>query len=127
MCECADGPAAARWPPGCTAFDISAGIDDEDGMDTLLRAIDRADDGGLAYPRLLVEHALDVLGKHIEAVGRDDHFLLAAFDEQPPLRVALADVAGMQPPLAIENALRVGSWELGVVGRWDWASGVSAT
>ena len=87
-------------------------------MHALLRAFDRADDRGLAYAGLLVEHALDVLGKDVEAVGRDDHFLLAALDEQPPLRVALADVPGVQPALAVEDAVGVGSLGLGVVGRW---------
>src|SRR4030095_6158905 len=86
-------------------IDIGPGIDDEDGMDPLLRAIDRADDSGLAYPGLLVEHAPDVLGKHIEAVGRDDHFLLAALDEQPSLFVTFPDVAGVEPAFAVEHAV----------------------
>ena len=112
-----------RVGPPDHRIDIGPGIDDEDGMDPLLRAIDRGDDSGFAYPRLLVEHALDVLGKHIEAVGRDDHFLLAALDEQTPLCVALADVPCMEPPLTIENAIRFGRWELGVVGRRELGVG----
>ena len=95
---------------------------DEHGVHALLRAVDGADDGGLADAGLLVEHAFDVLGKDVETVRRDDHFLLAALDEQTPLRVALADVAGVQPPVAVEDAVAgllgwLGFWALGVSAR----------
>src|SRR5262245_43781077 len=98
--------------------DVGAGIENEYGVDTFLRAIYRANDRRLAHARLLVEHALDVLGKDVEPVRRDDHFLLAALDEQPPLCVPLADITGMQPTFCVEWPLRVGNWELGVVGSW---------
>ena len=48
-------------------------------------------------PGMLVQHALDVLGKDVEPLGRDDHFLLAAADVQRPAGVELADVAGVEP------------------------------
>ena len=48
-------------------------------------------------PGICVQHALDVLGKDVEPLGRDDHFLLAAADEQLAVGVELADVAGVEP------------------------------
>src|SRR5688500_3300484 len=102
-------------------IDVRARIDDQHSVDALLRGIDRADNGRLANAWLLVEHSLDVLGKHIEAVGRDDHFLLAPLDEQTPLRIAFTNVAGVQPAVGVEWSLCVGSWELGV---GSWALGV---
>jgi hypothetical protein len=76
-------------------IDIRPWIDDEHRMHPFLCAIDCADDCRLAYTGLLIEHALDVLGKHVEAVGRDDHLFLATLDEQSALFVTLADVACM--------------------------------
>src|SRR5439155_717754 len=45
----------------------------------------------------LIHHALDVLRKDVEAFGRDDHFLLAAADEELAVRTDLSDVAGVEP------------------------------
>jgi hypothetical protein len=104
---CAGDPAAARWPGGtwrpgrCPASSTS----------TRARAPPPVpatwpDDRRLAHAGTAVEHPLDVLGEHVEPLGRDDHLLLAALDEQPPLRVALADVAGVQPALRVDGAVR---------------------
>ena len=46
---------------------------------------------------LLVQRALDVLRKDVQPFRRHDHFLLAPADEQPPVGVELADVAGVEP------------------------------
>jgi len=45
----------------------------------------------------MVEHALDVLWKDVQAFWRDDHFLLAAADVQLSVFRELADVAGVEP------------------------------
>ena len=73
--------ARARWPPSVAA-----------------------DHRRFRTPSTVVRHALHVVGEHVEALGRDDHLLLAPADEQPPLRVQLADVAGVQPALGVDHA-----------------------
>ena len=53
--------------------------------------------------RHALEHPLHVVGEHIQPLRRHNHFLLAAPDEEAPLRVELTDVAGVQPPLRVAN------------------------
>ena len=98
-------------PRICLADDrihLRACIDDEHRVHALLCPVDGADDRRLPDSGLLVEHTLHIFGKDVEAVRRHDHFLLAALDEQPSLRVALADVSCVQPAFAVEHALCVG-------------------
>ena len=55
-------------------------------------------------PGSCVEHPLDVLRKDVQPFRRDDHFLLAAADEQLPVGVELADVAGVKPAVLERRA-----------------------
>ena len=105
-CGCADDPAAARWRLATTASASAPGSSTSTACTRSSRRPRHADDRRLAHARLLVEHALDVFGKDVQPLGRDDHFLLAALDEHAPLRVALADVAGVQPAVRVERAAR---------------------
>src|SRR6185503_21117558 len=71
-----------------------------------------------AHAGRLVQHALDVLGKDVQPLGRHDHLLLAALDEDTSLLVAFADVPGMEPAVAVEDCatgirLGFGIWGLG--------------
>src|SRR5207249_6844151 len=61
-----------------------------------------------------VEDPLNVFGEHVEAFRGDDHFLLAASDEQLAIGTDLANVAGMEP------AVLEGSG--GLLGRVEIAS-----
>ena len=79
------------------AVGLDAGLEHEHGVHALLAALPRADDRDVAHAGHGRDHALHVLGKDVQPLGRDDHFLLAALDEQPALRVELADVAGVEP------------------------------
>src|SRR5688572_18567132 len=54
-----------------------------------------ADNGRLDHARLTVNSALDVVRKDVQPFRRDNHFFLAALDEQTAVRVFLANVAGM--------------------------------
>ena len=58
-----------------------------------------SDDRRLANARQLrSERLLHVLRKDLQALGRDDHFLLASADDQMAvLVVQFADVAGVEP------------------------------
>ena len=73
-------------------------------MDPLFAADAQSDDARVLDARLREERALDVLGKDVESLRRDDHFLLAALDEQPAVRVELADVAGVEPAVLERRA-----------------------
>ena len=85
---------------------VSVGVrlENEHCVNSFFCAIHRTDDRGFAHARLRIKCALDVLGKDVQPVGPHDHFLLAAFDEQATLRVALADVAGVQPAVGVEDS-----------------------
>src|SRR5262245_2729565 len=87
-------------------------LEHEHGVNTFFGAIRHTDDGGVANTRELVERALDVLWEDVESLGRYDQFLLAPFDEQSTVAVALADVAGMQPSFGVD--WRIGSDHCGV-------------
>ena len=66
-------------------------------MHALFRSDRHADDRRVAHAGNRVEHALDVLGKDVQPLGRDDHFLLAPADEELAVLADLADVAGVKP------------------------------
>ena len=66
-------------------------------MNALLAVDAQADDAGVGDAGLREQRALDVFRKDVRALRRDDHFLLAALDQQPARRVELADVAGVEP------------------------------
>ena len=80
-------------------------LEHERRVNTFFGAIGHADDGGIANTWDLVERALDVLGEDVQSLGRHNHFLLAPFDEQSTVAVALADVAGMQPPFGVDRRI----------------------
>ena len=95
----------------------------QDCVHVLLAAIRDADDRGIAHAWQFVQHPLDVLGEHVEPLGRHDHFLLAALDENAPLVVTLSYIAGMEPAVTVEHGgirdrgsgigLGFGAWDLG--------------
>ena len=58
---------------------------------------------GLGDPAGLLEVVLDVGGREVLAAGRDDDVLLAAGDRQVAVVVELAEVAGVQPAVAVER------------------------
>ena len=72
-------------------------LEHQRNLHTLFAVLRHADGRGLFDAWHGVDDALDVLGKDVEPFRRDDHFLLAAADEQPSLRVELTDIAGMKP------------------------------
>ncbi len=82
---------------------VRAGVEHHHRVDAFLAAVRDADDRRFADARHLVEHALDVLGKDVQPLGRHDHFLLAPLDEDAALVVALADVAGVEPAVGVED------------------------
>ena len=53
----------------------------------------------LAHAALPVEHALHVLGKHVEPRRRDDHLLLSTAHREPPLLIHRPDVPRPQPAI----------------------------
>ena len=61
--------------------------------------IGAADHGGFGDAGMRDQHALD-LGRIDVLAARDDHVLLAVVDEEMPVGVARADVAGMIPAVA---------------------------
>jgi len=75
-------------------------------MDPLLDPVRHPYDRRFADARKIVEDALDVFGKDVQPVRRDDHFLLASLDKDPALLVAFADVAGVEPAVGVENRLQ---------------------
>ena len=54
----------------------------------------------LAHLALQEQHAFDARWRHIVSARIDDHVLLAVGDLQIALGIDLADVAGVQPPVA---------------------------
>ena len=80
-------------------IDVGAGIDDQHRVHPFVAAAacPQADDRRLAHARQLVQHLLHILGEDVQPLGRDDHFFLAAADEQLAVGADLADVAGVEP------------------------------
>ena len=56
--------------------------------------------------RLHVQHPFDVIGKDVQPLRSDNHFLFPALDEHTAFGILLSDVAGMEPSLGIEGAAR---------------------
>ncbi len=71
---------------------LGAGVENQHRMHAI-----RPDHRGVAHARLLLQHALHVLGKNVEPLRRHDHFLLAAQDAQLAVVLQLADIAGVEP------------------------------
>ena len=63
-----------------------------------------ADDCGFPNAGLRVQRLLDVLGKHVQPFGRDDHLLLAAAYAQLSAAVDLADVTRVEPAILERRA-----------------------
>ena len=59
-----------------------------------------ADQDGLRHERALLQPQLDRRGRDVLAAGRDDEVLLAVGDRQVAVGVEVADVAGVEPPVA---------------------------
>src|ERR671935_213872 len=57
----------------------------------------------LTDQRVLLEQALDVGRRHVLAAGGDDQLLLAVHDPQVAVLVQLADVAGVQPAVLVDQ------------------------
>ena len=72
----------SRWRPDDGA-DVGAGVEHQHGVDALFAVDRQADDAGVLHAGLGEQRALDVLGKDVEPLRRDDHLLLAALDQQP--------------------------------------------
>ena len=89
--------ARARWRR------VGARLEQQHRVHAFLGPLGHADDRRLAHAGKRVEHALDVLRKDVQSFRRHDHFLLATLDEDTPVRVALADVAGMQPAVVVDG------------------------
>ena len=90
-------------------LDVRARLEDEHRVDALLAVDVEADDAGVPHAGLREQRALDVFRKDVEALRRDDHFLLAALDEEPARRVELADVAGVEPAVLERRGCFAGS------------------
>ena len=60
-------------------------LDDERNLHALFAVLRDADGRGVLYARHGIHDALDVFGKDVEPFRRDDHFLLAAADEEAAL------------------------------------------
>src|SRR6266566_2311228 len=70
---------------------------DDHGHDFLAEPlVGHADDGGLGHGRVGVQHVLDLARVHVVPAA-DDELLLPADDEQEPVLVEVAEVAGVQP------------------------------
>ena len=76
---------------------IDAFFQDERSMHSLATVMRDPNDGGISHTGDLIKHALDVLGKDIQAVGRDDHLFLSAANGQTAEFVKTADIAGPKP------------------------------
>ncbi len=66
-------------------------------MYTFFPANRHADDRGIANAADTIQHPLDVFGKDVQPLGRDDHFLLAPADEQRAVGPDFADVTRVEP------------------------------
>ena len=56
-----------------------------------------SDHGGIPHAGLAIQHTFHILGKDVQAFGRDDHFLLAAEDGEFAVFVEASDIAGIEP------------------------------
>ena len=72
-------------------------VEHEHRVNSFLAVHLEADYGGVLHARLLQERSLDVFGKDVEALRRDDHLLLAALDQEAARSVEFADVARVEP------------------------------
>ena len=72
-------------------------------MNALLAFDAQADHGRVLHARLRQQRPLDILREHVQSLRRDDHFLLAALDQQPAVGIELADVAGVKEAVRVER------------------------
>ena len=79
--------------------EIGPGVHHEHRVHALAGPVLHAHHRRLANARHPVQHPLHIVGEHVEAVGQDDHLLLAAPHVEPPGVVHLADVARAEPPV----------------------------
>ena len=87
---------------------IRAWLDDERNLHSLFAVLRDADGRRVLDAGHGIHDALDVFGEDVEPFRRDDHFLLAAADEEAPRLVELADIAGVEPSIFECRARRVG-------------------
>jgi hypothetical protein len=79
---------------------VKAGFEDQHRMHALFASNGHADDRRVSHARLGGEGALDVLREHLHPLSGRDQLLLAALDLQSAAGVHLADIAGVEPPVA---------------------------
>jgi hypothetical protein len=97
--------------------DVRAGLQHEHGVNPLLALDPPPDYAGVLHAGLGEQGALDVLGKDVEPLRRDDHLLLAALDDQPSGVVDFANVARVKPAILERSSLFTGDRLAGCAGR----------
>ena len=85
----------------CTCPTLGRGLVEREERGQIAAPI--ADDDGLADQRVCSEVGLDVLGRDVLAVRRDDEILLAAGDPQVAAIVERAEIAGPQPTVVVDE------------------------
>ena len=81
-------------------------VQKEDGVDAEVGAGGPADDCRVGEALVLAEDRLDVLRVDLLAVGEGEHVLLAAAEDEEPVRGELAEVAGVVPALGVDRGRR---------------------
>ena len=89
------------FEPRVRATDNSVGVgvrrENQHGVHTLFAVHVQADHRRVLHAGLSRERTFHVLGKHVQSLRRDDHLLLAAFDQQTSRLVDASDVARVKP------------------------------
>ncbi len=91
---------------------VHARLGDDDGVHALFGAASHAHDRDVAHAGQRSHDPFDVLRKDVQPFRRDDHLLLAALDEDSPVGVHFADVAGVKPPALKRLRRGLGSAEI---------------
>src|SRR5581483_2748315 len=99
------GEVAGGEVPQLGHRDGAVGVDDDGGGNDLAEiGVGAAADGHLPHRRMLEQHVLDVGGGDILAAP-DDEVLQPAGDEVVPAGVDVAEVARVDPPVRIDDAV----------------------
>ena len=118
---CADGRAVARWRREQRASGSTARLKHEHGVHALLPIRRDTHHGRLDHTRLRIQRALHILRKDVQPFRRDDHFLLAALDEDAALRIFVrrcrrcaASPRRRSAAAASESRTSPGTWAPGI-------------